>query len=264
MNYYIILQLEGLVGIVTLANFPPKDHQVQKPPAQIAHVLWSDGQKWNFRPLDTLKWGEFKSFKTTELPVEIPKEASPFLCLSPTELPRETNQLPTNKLMDTTPAWRANIQLASAYTSTSYQGDYPGHMLYINSGTFLSLGTLIQAKKGILNKLFLPNIHSTPEIIDCEISFMRMRSKQIIKTAVVQRNKSTMVNLSDIVSDDSDPLVVLSTKTVGVPTFLSHDANFKYMSFEHTHPPAEMVFMGPREKYQSNMKKWWFQRMPKS
>ena len=67
MNYYFMVMIDGLEGVVTLANFPPKDKQVPWPPKQIAHVLWSDGKNWQFRDLDHLEPGAFKSFKSSSI-----------------------------------------------------------------------------------------------------------------------------------------------------------------------------------------------------
>jgi hypothetical protein len=261
MNYYFMALIDGLEGVVTLANFPPKDGQVPWPPDQIAHVLWSEGDSWQFRPVKTVKPGKVESFKSSELPSEIPDQVSPFFCLSPIELPKQSTELPVNQFMGTTPAWRANIQLVSPYTSTSYQGEIPQGMLSIANGTVLSMSGLFQTGPGISNKFFIPNIHHNPEIKDCTVTFMGMRSHKIFHSATVQRNNCTIVDLDGIDSDKSDPIVVLSTDTTGIPVFLSHDAEFKYMSFEHTHPPTEMILFGNRPAHQKNMKKWWFDKM---
>jgi hypothetical protein len=260
MNYYSLIMMEGLKGIVTLANFPSKDKQVSWPSHQIVHVLWSDGDNWQFRALDSLEPGELKSFSSSELPSDYPGNIAPFFCMSPEELPQQTIQLPVNNLMGTTPAWRANIKLESPYTSSSYQGEYTMGMLSIPSGTLLSIGTLVQFGENISNKFILPNLHSSPEILDCTVSFMRMYTKEVIKTATVRRNDSTVIDLKDLGSENNDPIIVTSTHTVGIPLFLTHDSEFKYMSFEHTHPPSEMVFLGQPSLHQQNMKKWWFQR----
>ena len=260
MNYYFMVMIDGLEGVVTLANFPPKDKQVPWPPKQIAYVLWSDGKNWQFRVLDHLEPGALKSFKSSELPDDYPGDVTPFFCLSPEKFPSQIRELPENNLMETTPAWRANIQIMSPHTSVSYQGEYPQAMLSISKGSILSLGTLLQSGQGISNKFIFPNLHKSPRISSYKLSFLKMRSQEIIMTACVRSNDSSVIDLGHLDVSDKEPIVVTAIGTSGIPIFFSHDKDFKYMSFEHTHPPMEMLFLGQRYKHQRNMKNWWLKK----
>ena len=250
-------RIEGLKCRITLANFPSIEARLPWDLEQILHVAWTDSAFWHIRSLDTLTPGKTIVVSSDELPQEIPNNASPFFFLHPTKLPVKLYRLIISDLMNTSPNWRANIQLFSQTTSTSYQGEYPGSMLGIPKGTLLSLGPLVQIKPGIFSKLILVNLTSNPGNEICQVHFAQMAKQKVLFDAFVKRNHCNIIDLSFLDCEESDPICVFSKDLTGIPIFLTHDLEFTKMSMEHTHPPAEMLVFGDKNIFQKQMKSWW-------
>ena len=174
------------------------------------------------------------------------------------------DRLIISDLMLTSPNWRANIQLSSPTTSTSYQGEYPGSMVGVEKGTLLSLGPLVQLKAGLISKLILVNLGAAPGNEVRHIRFAQMNKQKFLLEAKVRRNHCNIIDLSTLNCDGSDdPVCVFSNDLTGIPIFLTHDLKFTKMSLEHTHPPAEMLVFGDRGKIQKQMKNWWLSKINK-
>lgn len=260
MHYFFMARIPGFESRLTLANFPPSDAFSTWPSSQVAHVVWSDGNSWQFRPLATIPAGQTHVVTKADLPAEI-GDASPFFCIHPGELPRSAASLPRSDHMRSTPDWRGNIQIVGKGTSASYQGEYPQSMLAIERGTLLSLGPLHQQGEGFTSKLVLPNMRDNPAIEECELKFFGMRSQRLLGTAKVKRNSVSVVDLSPYPSTPSDPLCIVSSEITGIPLILTHTDDADEMSFEHTHPPITMTLFGDRLQYQRHMKSWFIGRI---
>jgi hypothetical protein len=263
MNYYFMPRIEGLKCRVTLANFPCVEGERPWSLEQILHVAWSDHSLWQVRALDNVSPGKSVVCTCDELPSELPRDISPFFFFHPKKLPSTLDRLIISDLMLTSPNWRANIQLSSPTTSTSYQGEYPGRMVGIEKGTFLSLGPLVQLKTGLTSKLMLVNLGAKPGNEICQVRFAQMRRQKVLHKTAVLRNHCNIIDLSFLDCDDSDPVCLFSNDLTGVPIFLTHDLNFTKMSLEHTHPPTEMLVFGDKRKFQKQMKDWWLSKIYK-
>ena len=256
-------RIEGLKCRVTLANFPCVEGERPWSLEQVLHVAWSDHSLWQVRALDTVSPGNSVVCTCDELPSELPSDISPFFFLHPKKLPSTLDRLIISDLMLTSPNWRANIQLSSPTTSTSYQGEYPGSMIGIEKGTLLSLGPLVQLKTGLTSKLILVNLGAKPGNEIGQVRFAQMRSRKVLHETTVQRNHCNVIDLSFLDCDDSDPVCLFSNDLTGIPIFLTHDLNFTKMSLEHTHPPTEMLVFGDKRKFQKRMKDWWLSKIYK-
>jgi hypothetical protein len=261
MNYYFMPRIEGLKCRVTLSNFPCVEGSRPWSLEQIIHVVWSDQSLWHVRALDTVPPGKSVVWASDDLPPELPEDASPFFFFHPKKLRTTLDRLIISDLMHTQPNWRANIQLFSPFTSISYQGEYPSKMLGIEKGTLLSLGPLVQLKTGLASKLILVNLMAKPGNEACHIQFAQMRKQKILFETSVRRNHCNIIDLSFLNCDDSDPVCIFSNDLTGIPIFLTHDPEFKKMSLEHTHPPAEMLVFGDNRKFQKKMKNWWLSKI---
>ena len=254
-------RIEGLKCNITLSNFPCVDGKRPWSLEQILYVIWSDKSFWNVRALNTISPGKSVVLSCDELPSELPDDATPFFFLNPKKLPSTLDRLIKSDLMHTQPNWRANIQLSSQTTSTSYQGEYPSGMVGIENGTLLSLGPLVQLKIGLVSKLILVNLGAKPGKEECKIQFAQMSKQNILFETSVNRNHCNVIDLSFLNCDESDPICVFSKDLTGIPIFLSHDPEFKKMSMEHTHPPSEMLVFGDNKKFQKKMKSWWLSKI---
>jgi hypothetical protein len=264
MNYYFMPRIEGLKCSVTLANFPCVEGERPWSLEQVLHVTWSQDSIWQVRALDTVLPGKSVVCASDELPPELPCDISPFFFFHPKKLPSTLDRLISSDLMLTSPNWRANIQLSSPTTSTSYQGEYPGSMLGVERGTLLSLGPLVQLKTGLTSKLILVNLGAKPGNEIGQIRFAQMRRRKILHETNVLRNHCNIIDLPTLNCEGSDdPICVFSNDLTGIPIFLTHDLGFKKMSLEHTHPPAEMLVGGDKGKFQKQMKGWWLSKINK-
>jgi hypothetical protein len=262
MNYYFMPRIEGLKCSVTLANFPSVEREVPWSLEQVLHVAWSHHSLWEVRALDTVSPGKSVVCTCDELPSELPDNISPFFFFHPKKLPSTLDRLIISDLMLTSPNWRANIQLSSPTTSTSYQGEYPGSMIGIEKGTMLSLGPLVQLKTGLTSKLILVNLGAKPGNEVGQVRLAQMNKQKILLEVSARRNHCNIIDLSALNCDGyDDPVCVFSNDLTGIPIFLTHDLGFTKMSLEHTHPPAEMLVFGNRGKLQKQMKGWWLSKI---
>lgn len=264
MNYYFMPRIHGLNCNITLFNFPCVDGKSPWSLKQILHVVWSEHSFWQVRPLATLSPGKSITCTFDDLPSEMPADASPFLFFNPEKLPSKLNRLIYSDLMTTNPHWRANIQLSSPNTSTSYQGEYPGNMIENENGTLLTLSPLIQLKSGLKSKLILVNLGAKPGVEKCQVQFAQMKKQKILLQTSVKRNHCNILDLSVLNCDESDPVCLFSNELTGIPIFLTHDLEFTKMSMEHTHPPAEMLVFGNKWELQNKMKGWWLSTILKN
>ncbi|MBF0252093.1 MAG: hypothetical protein HQL35_15875, partial [Alphaproteobacteria bacterium] len=196
MEYYFMTRVPGLKGAVTLADFPNVDGQTPWPDDMIAHVTWTDGQKWNVRDLCEIKAGTATEFTEDDLPQDCPENASPFFFLYPEKLPAALDQLIVSPIMTTSPGWRGNLKVMGKTTSASYQGEYPSFMVKIHQGTLLSFATFVQNTDKVKTQFVLPNLRQDPAVEDCVVRFLGSKSKTVFKDITVKRNHTTVVDVS--------------------------------------------------------------------
>ena len=257
MNYYFMPRVPGLKGAVSLADFPAIDGTLNWPDDMCAHVTWTDGENWQVRELGNVASGQVHRFTEDDLPSDCPDHASPFLFLYPTNLPTKLDKLPLETFMNMSPAWRGNIQLISETTAASYQGEYPSAMTAIPRGTLLSYSTFIQNGDGVKTSFVLPNLRQKPAVEEGTIRFIGATTRTIYKDATVRSNHTSIVDLSDIDPVAGELVIAVSRDLTGIPLYLSYTPNFDQLSFEHTHPPAELTVFGDRNSYQKSMKSYW-------
>ncbi len=257
MNYYFMPRFPGLKAAVSLADFTAVDGVIPWPEDMIAHVTWTDGTKWQVRHLGSVVSGQVHRYTEDDLPPDCPSDASPFLFLYRTQLPATLDALPVEHFMDMSPAWRGNIQLFGDTTAVSYQGEYPSFMTNIPRGTLLSFSSFIQNGSGVKTNFILPHLRQSPVIEECAIRFIGATTRKIYKDAIVRTNHTSVVDLSDINPVSGELVLAVSRDITGIPLYLSHMENFTQLSFEHTHPPVELVVFGKRDLYQKKMKSFW-------
>ena len=127
-------------------------------------------------------------------------------------------------------------------------------MVGIQKGSLLTFGPLTQIGPDLTTKFILFNLKAEPGSASCKIRFAEMNKKKILLETEVYRNRCTVIDVSGIDHDGSNPICAISDDLTGIPIYLTHDANFKKMSFEHTHAPMEILVFGDRRIFQKNMK----------
>lgn len=256
MNYYFLPRLDGFETRVTLANFPPAGADFPGP--QIAHFAWSDGDAWHIQPLDEVAPGTVRSYASSGLSGDVPTNETCFFFLYPKEMKGPHAKLPADPIMESTPAWRGNIQICSPFSCTSYQGEYPAAMLKLKTASLVSLSPMVQRGEGVRMLFLLANMLEAPQKKAGTIRFAGFQERKILLEAPVHANAVSVVDISDIAARSSEPICSVTESMTGVPIYFCHDREKRQLSLEHTHPPDELfVFaQNPREPVK-RMKNWW-------
>jgi hypothetical protein len=261
MNYFFLPRVEGLKSFLTLSNFPCIEGKYSWSLEQFVYVAWDDSSSWQLRRLNNIHPGKSIEVSQDNLPNDFPSDATPFFFLYPEKLPEKLDRLIVSDHMNKLSNWRANIRLSSPTTSTSYQGEYPGQMIGIPKGSLFSFGPLAQTEPDLETKFIFVNLKAEPGSDSFKIRFAQMNNRRILLETEVYRNRCTVIDVSGLAYDGSSPFCAISDDLTGIPIYLTHDADFKKMSFEHTHAPMEILVFGDRKKIQMNMKSWWLQKM---
>jgi hypothetical protein len=257
VNYYFMPRVPGLKGAVTLANFPAADDGPPWSAGMIAYAAWSDGTAWQVRDLGVLHAGAAVTCTEDDLPSDMPDEATAFLFFHHDRLAPRHDALPAGNFMNTQPAWRANIGLVGPSSSVSYQGEYTWNLVPVEKGTLLSYTSFVETGPDLRTQFLMVNLRRDPAIEPCRVRFVCARTRSVLGNAVVRRNRCTVVPMDDIEVAPGGVLVTVSPDLTGVPLYLTHTRDFRQMSFEHTHPPSELMVFGARNEVQRDIKSWW-------
>jgi hypothetical protein len=103
----------------------------------------------------------------------------------------------------------------------------------------------------------MPNLRRNPTVEKGTIRFIGATTRKVYKDAMVRSNHTSIIDLSDIDPVSGELVLAVSRDLTGIPLYLSYTSNFSQLSFEHTHPPAELVVFGDRNSYQKDMKYYW-------
>lgn len=68
--------------------------------------------------------------------------------------------------------------------------------------------------------------------------------------------------MDDIEPPEGEMIVAVAAGITGVPLYLTRDSAGCYLSFEHTHPPAELIIAGGRWEWQQAMRAYWLNMAP--
>ncbi len=256
-----MLRYPGLTGNVTVANFPPVDSAATAPETQFVYLTWSDGDAWHMHNLGELAPGRTAMFREDQLPPDIPGDALPVFFLYPDRLPDKLEKLMQAATMNTSPAWRANISLSGAASTAGYQGEYPDGMLDLPKASLMSFGPFLQAGNDLQTSCLLVNLQAGPGLDEATVSVATLRDQKILKNVKAHRNRCTVIELTEFAEYNNELLCIFSRDMTGIPLYISHDSALRELSLEHSHPPAELVIFGNRNKIQGHMKNWWLEHL---
>lgn len=263
MNYYFFLQAPGLDCEIGLANFAPSAEPKR---AQREYFICSArpvGDAWQTATFESLSPQAVRAVRPSDLGLDAEQAASTLVFLSPEELSGERAELPRYAGFDSIPAWRANLKVVAPSTSASYQGEYPVEMLDIPRGKMLSVSAMLQAGPDLINGVFLASFRSTARSFAATINIARLSDGSLLKSAEVQSNRVNFVDLAGL-SPGPGLVAISSTGIAGIPVYLTRDRASRYLSLEHTHPPAELTAFGRAEDrfaVVNNMRDRWLQRL---
>ena len=256
MNYYFFLDFPdknfsssldifNMPSNLKLCNDKIKDCYV--------NLFYSDGEKWVTHQYTTLKKFESKLIKKNHLPNHF-QDKSVFLSYS-FDNSHQSDLLKNIDYMNSNPDWRANICIYNSYTSTSYQGEYPGEFLN-RKISLVSCTPMLQ--KNALNFFYLVNLQADPKIKSFELEIYDSY-KNKIDEVTVYTNTINIVKLDKLKSIHKENMFIfISREQGGVPIYFSSSTDYKSLSLEHTHPPVEYLYWGERSYFQKNKKIFWF------
>lgn len=260
LNYYFFPEIEGFESSVTLVNFPCLEKFPLRQDVQKIYVTWSDGSRWYYEKIDTIAPNETKEIKRSDLPKNI--QGSPFVFFHYLDLPKDSEELILSDHMHFMPTWRGNIKIFSSSAATSYEGDYQYEMIkYIKKGSLVSISPMIQQGENVSTKFLLVNMTSSAAKHEHDIYFFDPLREKILHHAKLFNNTCNVVSLDDVHIPQDTPLLCISKTIAGIPIYFSHTKNGRFLSFEHTHPPASLVVFGDPLYFQRKLKNHWLSKL---
>lgn len=261
MSYYPILRAPGCSGYTTVFNFAPNNWEEGPKRARFLYLTWSDGEYWQNRRLTSLEYGAMKTVRMEDVADVVPENALPLLSLCDDSLPEHADRLLTSVMPHTSyPNWRATLGLvADGGTDTCYQGEVDP---FPSPGSMLTFGHFLQVGTGIDNYLLLLNLEAYPQE---RTAMLEVRDSaeptRLLTSAHVRNNSVNVIKLDwDGMNEEQLPLLVCLGLS-GIPLYFSRSADGRYLSLEHTHPPASTVVHGRRLEAQKLLKQHWFSKV---
>ena len=144
-----------------------------------------------------------------------------------------------NSFTDTSPAYRANLEIKNTSESySSYQSEYPYFMTQRLGDLYSDCGVLT-THNALRVGVFLRNIYLEPLELETEVFLFDNKTNTILKKFKIELNKTCYIDLTDYKSALSNCYIYIENY-LGIPIYLI-DYGEKGLSFEHTHPPHESV-----------------------
>jgi len=109
----------------------------------------------------------------------------------------------------------------------------------------------------VKNAFVFVNITLSPNITKHTMHFVDPKRVTVLFSAEVENNKCNIIDLSGINIPPDAPILVISHTIAGIPIYFSYTEDKKYLSFEHTHPPASLVVFGDPLYFQRKFKDHW-------
>ncbi len=258
MSFFPIISAPGCNGWVTIYNFPPNNWEAASTCSYNITVTWSNGKYWNNKKITELSNDSALTINSSDLEGIVPAGYLPFLSLTRDLLPERSDILFSDTQPFTkVPSWRATIGLTSECgSSTSYQGEID---ILKAPGSCLSFGLMVQQHKLIENHLIFINLESSPlkRSSSIKISDCKQPNTHILEYEIVNNSVSSIP--LDNLFDSNEQLALITCREMsGIPFIFSSYESGKYLSLEHTHPPASLCVHGDRWSVQRSMKNSWF------
>jgi hypothetical protein len=259
MPFYPFVEIEGFRSFVVLHNFSPNNWELAAGKKKCVNLTWIENGLWKTNLIDYLSYGESKKYYKDNLALNFEcSEGLVLLSLSDEPLLTNVISLPDLVGLSTSyPNWRSTIGLESRCGAiTSYQGEIEP---FPSNGSLLTIGNMFQDGPGIKNHLLLLNLEKAPSYRSALVSFYDLGNLSDSPVSVeVKSNCVNAIPIDDLPFLQKAGIVVVSKNMSAIPLYLSVLEDGEALSFEHTHPPASLVTLGPRWPVQARMKKDWF------
>jgi len=258
MNYFFFLDHPdpSLGSAVELFNRAPMDlFYKEKKNKRKIYIFYIEDNIWKNQFFSNISHNESLIVKKSDLPKKFQNKS---VLISITSKNLKENDPPFNdKTMNSIPAWRSNIKIFNNYTSTSYQGEFPGTFFNLNL-SLTSCSPFIQLNKNIENYFYLINFNNDPIQKSFKVEILNSK-KDLINSFNFVTNKINIINLENLYKDKTeDNMFIFRSKDYGgIPLYFSRSKDNMSFSLEHTHPPQEYLFLGNRGVYQKKKKSFW-------
>jgi hypothetical protein len=258
MSYYPLLKSPNCTGWVQLSNFAPNDWELSAGSKVFINVTWAFRGNWHSETLDYI--GSEKFFKVNAIDVKaiVPDSALPLISMSEQVLPKVSKTLPVmNRRITKVPAWRANIGLESKHSSTSFQGELEP---FVPTASLLSFSPLLQFGKNIENYLIFLNLEHSPLKRTAELVVLDAKKMARSVSVTISNNNANVINLNIFEFNPSDIPLISCSGMSGIPLYFSTTMDGRFLSLEHSHPPASLVIHGSRSDAQRLIKGRWLSK----
>ncbi len=258
MNYFFFLDHPDstLNSAIEIFNRAPMDlfYKQEKDKKKI-YIFYAEDNIWKNQFFCNISYNDSLIIKKTDLPKKFHNMA---VLVSITSKNLKENEPPFNdKSMDSIPAWRSNIKIFNNFTSTSYQGEFPGSFLNLNL-SLTSCSPFIQFNTNIENYFYLINFNKDPLQKKFKVELLNSK-KELLDSFNFMTNNVNVLKLNPPRNDKTnDNMYIFRSRDYGgIPLYFSRSNDSKSFSLEHTHPPQEYLFLGDRGRYQKKKKSFW-------
>ena len=223
---------------------------------------------WKIISIDECKYGEFVEIRRKYI-TEQPDQMVVSVVNHENLFPESTRFLPSPQSLridSSLGAERASLNYHFGVGTTSYQGEYPFAMSNLQKSSFWSFDAFKEKnseQNSFESFLILMNINRDAEEnseVNLEI-YSPLHSKKKLQQTT-HKNSFTIIDLKDVNrklgSEQLDQIFFIQCKSCAfIPMILSVDVNTNQLSFEHTHPPIELLWGRDKFSVTNLIKKRW-------
>jgi hypothetical protein len=262
VSYFPILKAPYCTGQTTLYNFPPNNWESIYKDSQTINLSYTDGIYWHSLVLGELAYGDCQVIKYQEVQDLIPDNSLPLLSLSQNKLDKTSKELPQLVSNQTNvPMHRSTLGLVSQYTTTSYQGELDS---FPPKASLISFSPFLQFNDKVENYILLVNLEKQADNREVKVEIFDADTKTLKCEKTAFSNNITIISLDDCGFLKNDLPVLVSREMSAIPLYFSCTNQGKFLSLEHTHPPASLVVHGNRFGAQKYLKDYWFSQLKKN
>jgi len=238
-------------------NFSPNNWEKIKPSNKTIWALYSDGEKWITKKLDTIKMGQSKTYYYDEFELKRGSKFSPIILLQyrKTSLHSNLESLPLHEFkFSKTPEWRATIGFQLNNSQTSYQGEINP---FPPNASLLTFHPFIQYNN-IDNHFIFLNAEDSPIYRKADIEIYNSETKTLIDKVEILSNHINVIPLDKYGFKQNELPLFICRSMAGIPFGFGISKTKGMLSMEHTHPPGSFVVHGERFLVQKQIKQNWF------
>jgi hypothetical protein len=256
MSYFPILKAPYCSGQTTLYNFSPNNWEFFDKSEKYISLTYLKDEEWHSEILDVLKYQQCSVINFEDISEKLPVDSLPLLSLSSSPLVKISKDLPMPVISTTAvPNYRASLSLISKFSTTNYQGEIDP---FPPQASLLTFAPFLQYGENVENFLLLLNIEKQATTRESVVEIYDSSNFELKSTFPACNNNINIIPLDSLGFDkDSLPVVICRTMAA-IPLYFSCANKGKFLSLEHTHPPASLVVHGNRFAAQKYLKDYWF------